>query len=86
MPKIEVFAGSSTNAYDKREASTVNHGNVHNRDLADQLFRIGLEYKTADYFPNRQVVIVITPESTVPPEIQQKIKAAAEALEATGQI
>jgi hypothetical protein len=88
MPKIEVFAGSSIDGHDEREPSSYNHGNVADSEVADQLFRIGMEYKLADYFPNRQVVIVINPDPTftVPPEVKQKIRAAAQALEDTGQI
>ena len=44
----------------------------------EALRRIGLEYKQADYFPTRQVVIVLTPE------LDEPSSRAASALEETG--
>jgi hypothetical protein len=58
MQKITVYAGPSTT--DKREVG-VSDWSEYGPEEA--LRRIGLEYKTADYFPQREVVITIQPDS-----------------------
>jgi hypothetical protein len=53
----------------------------------EALRRIGLEYKQADYFPTRQVVIVIDPVQVDPEQVEKlkgQIRQAAELLEETG--
>jgi hypothetical protein len=41
-----------------------------------------LEYKTADYFPERQVIIVLDPvvEADLPTEVKQKMHELADVL------
>lgn len=86
MLRVNVFAGPSDNPQDKRPATTAQHI-VSERDLSDALRQIGLEWKNADYMPNREVIITISSLAEVrDPEIGEKIREAAAALEATGLI
>jgi len=85
MPNIQVFAGTSK--YDDRQPTIVDHGYVATNHVYTTLYEIGLEYKTADYFPNRQVVIVINPDPNVknlPPEVEEQLKNFADQLENQG--
>ena len=89
MPKIQVFAGHSDDEQDDNVRPPVgqNHGYVALSEVNETLRRIGLEYKQADYFPNRQVVIVIDPDPNVDPlplEAVEKLKDLAHQLEAIG--
>jgi hypothetical protein len=88
MPQIQVFAGQPIDPADERLASTVHHGSIALSEISETLRKIGLEYKTADYFTSRQVIIVIDPDpgQKVAPEVREKIREAATALEATGQL
>ena len=56
-------------------------------DVHEELRQIGLEWRTADYFPTRQTMIVLDPVPDEPPSmaaVQSKIRAAAASLEGTG--
>jgi len=87
MPNITVYAGISQDPNDMREASTVNHGTCALSLVNERLWSIGNEYKTADYFTSRQVVIVIDPDPQVgelSAELQQKIADLSRDLESHG--
>lgn len=77
MQKITVYAGPSST--DSRPQSVADWSEY---DPEEALRRIGLEYKTADYFSQRQVVIVIDPADE-PPEAEQ-VRRLMRALEASG--
>lgn len=82
MIRITVYAGPA--ARGGREASTVEHV-VDDRDVHEQLRLIGLEWKTADYFHERQVVITLDPIPTGDSsDVRLRIREAADALERTG--
>lgn len=65
MPTIQVFAGHA-DGEDKRPPSVKNHGYIPESNVTETLRQIGLEYRTADYFGNRQVIIVINPDPELP--------------------
>lgn len=87
MPHIQVFAGHSNNI-DERPPSAKIHGYVAESEVNETLRQIGLEYKTADYFTSRQVVIVIDPDpdlsGTLPLSANQQIDNLRRALVASG--
>lgn len=58
---------------------------VSENDVSEVLREIGLEWKTADYMSQRQVVLTLDPvrENEVR-EIKTAVRAAAQALEDTG--
>lgn len=88
MPHIQVFAGHSTSEEDLRPPSAKVHGYVAESEVHETLRQIGLEYKTADYFPHRQTVIVIDPDPDIlgvlPPSAREQINNLRAALIASG--
>jgi hypothetical protein len=81
--KITVYAGLGVAGAER--ASATADWSEHGPEEA--LRRIGLEYKQADYFPTRQVVIVIDPVQVDPEQVEKlkgQIRQAAELLEETG--
>jgi hypothetical protein len=83
LTRITVYAGPS--GEDPRESS-VAFQVVANSDVSEHLRMLGLEWRTADYMPQRQVVITLDP---IEPEhrkedVKIQVRAAAEALERTG--
>lgn len=84
MIRVTVYAGPS--ATDERESSVVGHV-ADDADVHELLRQIGLEWKTADYFPQRQVVITLDPVNEDEAErasIKASVKEAAAHLEQTG--
>lgn len=59
MIRITVYAGVSET--DERPPSVKRHEPLPEQYVAERLGTIGLEWKTADYFQTRQVVIVLEP-------------------------
>jgi hypothetical protein len=82
--RITVYAGRDEN--EARPPTTIAHEPVPMCDVHEELRRIGLEYKQADYFSTRQVLIVLEPVEPRAPlrDVQSKIREAAMALEGTG--
>jgi hypothetical protein len=85
MHRIQVYAGHVDGPHDDntRPASAKDHGYVEARDVHEVLRQIGLEFKTADYFTERQVIIVIDPqvEAELPLLVTQKMHELADALQ-----
>jgi hypothetical protein len=80
--RVTVYAGESAWPGEQRPGSVVAHNDA---DVAEVLRHIGLEYKTADYFPGRQVVITIDPiPADDSQDVRAKVREAAIALEETG--
>jgi hypothetical protein len=83
MIRIQVYAGSkSADDHEQRPPTIVDHGHIAESQVHEVLRHIGLEYKTADYFPERQVIIVLDPviEQDLPVEVKQKMHELADAL------
>jgi hypothetical protein len=87
MIRLTIYAGpgvddGTLNTYEP----SVDVRMVDERDLANELHKLGLEWRQADYFPGRQTVLVLdpVPEQDDRAEVQAKVRAAAEALEGTG--
>ena len=91
MIRITIYAGLGEDA-SRGEASHFYEPSVTSRtcsesDVHEELRQIGLEWRTADYFPTRQTVIVLDPVADEPPSmavVQSKIRDAAASLEGTG--
>lgn len=83
MFRVTVYAGPSET--DDRPSSVAQYEVSHD-DLGEKLRHIGLEWKTADYMPQRQVIIAINPipahEQTMT-HVRAKVREAAIALEET---
>lgn len=81
--RITVYAGESSWEGEQRPGSVVVHDHA---DVGEVLRHIGLEYKSADYFPGRQVVITIDPipDNSDSDDVRRKVREAAIALEGTG--
>lgn len=80
--RITLYSGPS-DTDDRQDAVSVHL--VDEADVHERLRQIGLEWTTADYMPQRQVLIALDP--VVPndrAEIKQRVRAAAVALEETG--
>lgn len=88
MPQVQVFAGHSIDRNDEREPTTVQHDYIPVGELPEMLRAVGLNYKQADYFGTRQVVMVINPDpdlsGTLPLSANQQIDNLRRALVASG--
>lgn len=80
MPHVQVFAGH-TNTSDTRPPSVKDHGEVASQHVSELLWEIGLEFKSADYFLGRKVIIVIDPDEGDDPKdaMIERLMAAVEA-------
>ncbi len=67
--KVTVYAGPNG----ERSPSIVVHDTDSDGPVEEILRKIGLEYKTADYFPERQVVIVVDPVNTDAGELREAL-------------
>lgn len=86
MIRITVYAGPATADVLGGLSSTKVH-EVEDSAVHEILRSIGLEWKTADYFPRRQVVITLDPVVDEPKaKIRELIRDAALALEETGML
>lgn len=83
MIRITVYSGPSTT--DERPPA-VSTRTVADVDVDDELRKIGIEWRTADYMPQRQVVITLDPVTTDDEraKLRANVRAAAEYLEQTG--
>jgi 2'-5' RNA ligase len=83
MIRITTYAGPPLHPNDVR-GGTIKDWTEDGPEEA--LRKIGLEYRVADYFPNRQVVIVLEPveDQSELEQIRQRVRTASEALENTG--
>jgi hypothetical protein len=77
---IMVAAGEA-NPPDNRPASVKAHTPVSERQVAETLRQIGLEYGTADYLPTRPVTITIIPIDTEQQVLRNAIRTAMTELE-----
>ena len=89
MIRITVYAGPApTDDPDDAGSYTASvglRGVFDTRDVSEELRQIGLEWRQADYFQNRQALIVLDPvEHTDRIQIEDKVRKAAAALEETG--
>lgn len=58
---------------------------IDERELSEELRKLGLEWKQADYFSQRQTVITLDPMPAAGEiDVQARIREAATALEGTG--
>lgn len=55
-------------------------------ELSEELRQLGLEWKQADYFPQRQTIIALdpVPDEIDEPDVRARVREAAAALEGTG--
>lgn len=81
---IRIIAYAGPSGTDERPSSVVDWSE---EGPEEALRRIGLEYKTADYMSQRQVVIVLTPEKDEDPdwEVAKKmVRRAVNQIQETG--
>lgn len=84
MIRMTVYAGSGPEDEDgPYEPSTVVHL-VDERDLSEELRKLGLEWRQADYFPTRQTVITFDPIPDEQTDVRALVREVAETLERTG--
>ncbi len=75
---------SSGNSDDNDRPGAVSFADVNERDMAEHLRKLGAEWKTSDYFPQRQVVITIVPSVPSIHHVRSAVKRAAAALADSG--
>lgn len=85
MIRMTVYAGRGPDddATDYRPSCVVHM--VAERDLSEELRKLGVEWRQADYFPTRQTVITLDPVPE-PSEVDVRglVREAADKLERTG--
>lgn len=83
--RITVYAGEGPDDGGLHKPSVVSYFTSAS-EVHETLRQLGLEWKQADYFPARQVVITLDPIASPNQEdnVREKVRAAAEALEDTG--
>lgn len=84
MIRISVYAGHSPDDADRPYAASTTVRTVSERDVSEELRKLGLEWRQADYFPGRQTVITLDPAGPDVGDVKLKIREAADALERTG--
>lgn len=86
MIRITGYAGESPTDTE-RPGSVKVYGPFEDCDVNEALRQIGLEWKTADYMTQRQVVLVLDPvEDDKQPDVRGLVRKAAEMLEETGML
>lgn len=86
MIRVTVYAGASPrDTEDGPYEPSVGTCWVEERDLSEHLRKLGLEWRQADYFPDRQTVITLDPAPHPrSPDVGALVRKAAETLEETG--
>lgn len=89
MIRITVYAGigPSDDEDAPYQASVHERGEFSERDVSEELRKLGLEWRQADYFQTRQTLIVldpVDPRAQDKTELRAKVREAASALEETG--
>lgn len=82
MIRMTIYAGSAGRG-DPYEPCVTTHL-VAERDVSEKLRTIGLEWRQADYFPDRQTVITLDPVSDDGTDVKALVREAASKLERTG--
>lgn len=89
MIRITIYAGPHpddellTSSY----KPTVSVMEVRDGDVSEELRKLGLEWRQADYFPNRQTVITLDPlPEAKQQDVEGLVRKAAELLEETGML
>lgn len=84
MIRMTVYAGASPADETGPYEPSVVVRTVRERDLSEELRKLGLEWKTADYFPTRQTVITLDPVPDERLNVQALVREATDKLERTG--
>lgn len=87
MIRITIYAGHNLDPTDSDYEPSTTVRMVDERDVSEELRKLGLEWRQADYFPGRQTVITldpVDPNVAASTEVKLKIREAADALERTG--
>ena len=80
-----MFAGPSPDDEDGPYDASTSVRTVDTRDVSEELRKLGLEWRQADYFSGRQVVITLDPITEVDTtDIKRKVREAVAVLEETG--
>lgn len=84
MIRMTVYAGVGPDDADGPYEPETTVRYVPELEMPEELRKLGLEWRRADYFPTRQTVIVLDPVPDSETDVRALVREAAEKLERTG--
>lgn len=85
MIRMTIYAGIALDDEDGPYTHETTSRMVCERDLSEEMRKLGLEWRQADYFSTRQTIIVLDPVADDEQvDVRARVREAASALERTG--